>query len=76
MTITVGPQRVTKLFPGQVYRHRKGGEYRVLLLLGTQEATLEPVVIYASTENSRVWVRPVTEFLDGRFTFISGDIHA
>jgi hypothetical protein len=51
---------------GARYRHLKsGGEYTVLLT-GKLEATGEDVVIYQS-ETSQIWVRPLAEFVDGRF---------
>jgi hypothetical protein len=55
------------------HRHLKtGGLYRVLLL-GTSEADMEPVVIY-DNRDGRVWVRPENEFFDGRFvTLLEAD---
>jgi hypothetical protein len=44
--------------PG-VYRHFKGGLYRVLHT-ATHSETEEPMVVYVSMENpDRVWVRPL-----------------
>lgn len=53
------------------HRHRKGGLYRVLMR-GTREADLAPVVIYDDAEG-RVWVRPAAEFDDGRFTALAAE---
>lgn len=53
----------------RIYEHRKGGRYR-LLKRGTNEADQTPVVIYQSLQDGRVWVRPASEFDDGRFTVI------
>lgn len=54
------------------YRHTKsGGEYE-LLLLGHDEATLNPVVVYAAADDpEEIWVRPAKEFFDGRFVPIN-----
>ena len=47
-------------------KHRNGSLYTILSV-GRLEKELIPVVIYQSTANDRVWVRPLHEFLDGRF---------
>lgn len=54
-------------------RHRKGGLYKVLCI-GKLESTLEDVVIYeAQYENdlSKIWVRPIKEFTEDRFTIVN-----
>lgn len=52
---------------GPLWRHVKtGGHYREIAR-GRIESTLEPVVIYRSLITGKVWVRPETEFDDGRF---------
>ena len=49
--------------PG-LYRHYKGGKYRVLHT-GLNEATSEPVVVYqAQNETGQIWVRPVSSFTE------------
>jgi hypothetical protein len=48
--------------------HRKGGRYRVLAE-GLLEVDRTDVVIYDDAQG-QVWVRPATEFWDGRFTAI------
>lgn len=54
-------------FPVGVYRHYKGGLYRVHTL-AKLEATEEPMVVYESLEDSgefpkgSFWVRPLKEF--------------
>ena len=54
--------RVVKI--GGVYRHFKGGKYRVLALAKHSE-TLEELVIYQScTDDTAVWARPKAMFLD------------
>ena len=51
------------VLPG-VYRHYKGGLYRVLHL-GTDEENDVPVVIYqAQNAEGRIWVRPVARFIE------------
>jgi len=55
---------------GSRWRHRKGGEYRVERVV-YRESTLEIEVIYASRTDAVFYSRPLTEFMDGRFTQIS-----
>lgn len=54
---------------GSVWRHRSGGLYRVVTTV-IVEATLEPAVVYTKNGGDGVlkWCRPLSEFLDGRFT--------
>lgn len=57
----------SKDFPLGVYRHYKGGLYRVHAI-ATFESTHEPVVVYESLQDSgefpegTYWVRPLREF--------------
>ncbi|MFQ3543501.1 DUF1653 domain-containing protein [Halobacillus rhizosphaerae] len=44
-----------------LYKHYKGGLYRVLFE-GWYEPSLEEVTIYMSVENGMVWVRPTEVF--------------
>lgn len=47
---------------GSTWRHYKGGFYRVIAV-GKLESTLEPVVVYQSSDgNGTVWVRPLENF--------------
>ena len=49
------------------HRHVKtGGLYRVLHRAEI-EADLSPCVVYQNVESGRTWVRPASEFDDGRF---------
>ena len=48
------------------HRHKKGGLYRVLGR-AVLEADRSDVVVYDDAEGT-VWVRPVDEFEDGRFS--------
>jgi hypothetical protein len=46
------------------YRHYKGGEYEVLAVVRHSETT-EPMVLYRPLYNeSGMWVRPLTMFLE------------
>lgn len=54
----------------QYYRHRKGGLY-LFIGPGRIEASLDPVVIYRSVSDGSLWVRPESEFMDGRFTLLT-----
>jgi hypothetical protein len=44
------------MIEGSVYRHYKGGLYR-MLHLATDEATGEDIVVYRSLADDRIWVR-------------------
>ena len=71
---TLDPIR-TEVKPGHIYRHRKGGLYFVKLIARI-ESTLEPAVVYVPYREpgdpplrvGDAWVRPLSEFTDGRFT--------
>jgi hypothetical protein len=56
----------TEVVEGSLWKHRKGGFYKVLAV-GRIEADLAPVVVYQSQKDWLVWVRPLAEFEDGRF---------
>jgi hypothetical protein len=55
---------------GSRWTHRNGGTYEVVVGLARIEATLEAAVVYRSLERGIVWVRPLAEFIDGRFSNI------
>lgn len=60
------------IFPFSRVRHiKRGSRYRVLglgfLQTGSPIADGANIVVYESEEDSTLWVRPVAEFLDGRF---------
>lgn len=63
--MTISDPSSSPRFPG-VWTHSKGGEYRIIGF-GIIEATMEPSVIYESTTSGQVWIRPCSEFFDGRF---------
>jgi hypothetical protein len=53
----------------QAYRHKKtGGVYRILHL-AVMEKDLSGVVVYRpwDSKGTQIYVRPYTEFVDGRF---------
>lgn len=52
--------------PTDLYRHRKGGLYK-LVTRARMKATGTEVVVYRSVETGETWVRPATEF-DERFS--------
>ena len=62
-----GVQQMTIIFSHQ---HRNGRFYEELMR-GLKEDDLTPVVIYRG-ESGQVWVRPSSEFDDGRFTSTRG----
>lgn len=45
---------------------KSGGEYRIITT-GYREHDLEPVVVYRHTDTGNVFVRPIHEWVDGRF---------
>ena len=75
------PPIVTDVRAGRLYRHRNGNDY-VVVTVGRIEATLEPVVVYRRNRmfpdpplgEGESWVRPLSEFEDGRFAYV-GDGH-
>lgn len=68
MTEIKGPS-LGAVVVGATYRHRKTGNYYEVIAVGRIEATLEKVVIYTRLlgTDRNVWVRPMLEFVDGRF---------
>lgn len=51
---------------GTRWRHFKGGDYEILLI-ALRESDKSPQVIYRSNATGIVFVRPLAEFMDGRF---------
>ncbi|AIT13306.1 hypothetical protein DSS3P1_71 [Ruegeria phage DSS3-P1] len=47
-------------------RHKKSGHVYRVMALAVREADLEPVVSY-SGDDGLIWIRPASEFFDGRF---------
>jgi hypothetical protein len=57
--------------PATTWRHKKtGGVYHVILIY-TDEKTMENHVLYQPINMDRFWGRPVAEFMDGRFEEIT-----
>ena len=56
---------------GKIFQHKKsGGNYKVLAVnahLESEGLTGDLFVVYASKEDSYVWIREQNEFFDGRF---------
>lgn len=48
-------------FPGQRFRHYKGGLYEVVAT-ATLEATHEPLVVYRADSDGTVWARPLAQW--------------
>ena len=48
----------------KTYLHKKTGGYYNVLYYGTDEHTMETVVIYQSIKTGKIWVRPASEFHD------------
>lgn len=68
MTETNAPDRPR---PFTRWRHLKTGNEYVVLGVGMIEATLTAAVLYRrAVGDPLVWVRPLAEFLDGRFVEI------
>jgi len=55
---------------GTIWRHEKTkNTYEIIASHALIEGTLEPVVVYREVGGEGpAWVRPLWEFLDGRFT--------
>ena len=54
-------------FTDLIYTHQKtGGHYRIIHF-GIRESDMTPVVVYKTLIGNTVWVRPCSEFFDGRF---------
>lgn len=47
---------------GRLYRHFKGGIYKVLGI-GVHSETAELMVIYSSERDTKIWIRPLDMFL-------------
>jgi hypothetical protein len=56
-----------------IWRHKKTGGYYTHLYNGVLEADLSEVVVYRAHKDGTVWVRPASEFYDGRFENVADD---
>lgn len=55
---------------GKTYRHYKGNKYKIISFAKHSE-TMEDMIVYESTEDGKVWVRPKTmwnEIIDNEGT--------
>ena len=52
---------------GSLWRHKKGGEYRIICV-AYREQSMEMEVVYKDTQQPVTYIRPLDEFMDGRFT--------
>lgn len=58
----------------EIWQHRKsGGLYMIMSEEATLEKDLSKQVIYTSLFDGAVWIRPYSEFFDGRFINVSVD---
>ena len=55
---------------GEIYRHIKTGRLYQVVCLGLIESDQVMAVVYRSLVDDVVWIRPLTEFNDGRFEFV------
>lgn len=55
-----------------VYRHKKWGGYYAVLGFAKDSGTTLDIVVYRNLHTGEVWTRPLDEFEDGRFEYISG----
>ena len=46
-----------KIEVGKIYRHYKGNTYKIIAFAKHSE-TLEEMIVYQSTKNNEIWVRP------------------
>ncbi len=66
-----------------IYRHYKGGLYRVLCVGRSSEEREKEFVVYQSIEKNHIWIRPLPMFLEEvevgeyhgpRFAWVGEDI--
>ncbi len=73
-------EKASEIIVGGLYRHFKGGEYRVIAVGRSSENRDEEYVVYKSLDAEQVWIRPLEMFLENverdgykgpRFAFVS-----
>ena len=57
-------------YTGTLWKHSKSEALYQFLHEARQEVDLSHVVVYKSLDTSTIWVRPRSEFFDGRFEHI------
>lgn len=55
----------TETISGELYRHFKGGLYRIICEAKNSE-TLEAMIVYQNIESGATWARPKEEFFGKR----------
>lgn len=56
------------------YEHlKRGTRYEVLHYHALREADMVECVVYCAVADGKIWVRPRSEFFDGRFVPITDD---
>jgi hypothetical protein len=57
--------------PTWTFRHKKTGKEYQIVTVARREKTLEVEVVYRSVDDfTHVWIRPASEWLDGRFEIV------
>ncbi len=71
MEAQIKPAEPARFYPqdGAVYRHHKGGLYRVLMNV-LRESDGEHMVVYQPQDETIPWVRPLSEFGE-KFSYVS-----
>ncbi len=68
-----------ELKPGQIWKHYKGHDYKIIIL-GKHSETAEDMVVYEQVHSGRIYIRPMNLFFDEvewegeivpRFTLVS-----
>lgn len=68
-----------ELKPGQIWKHYKGNDYKIIVL-GKHSETAEDMVVYKQLHSDKIYIRPMNLFFQDvewegktvpRFTFIS-----
>ncbi|WP_321362619.1 DUF1653 domain-containing protein [uncultured Celeribacter sp.] len=57
----------------EIWQHVASGGLYTVIAHGQREDDLTPVTIYKSLWDGAIWVRPTSEFEDGRFINIAVD---
>lgn len=66
--------RWRELMKPKLFRHVKTGGIYEVVCHATIEKTKEVAVVYRSIDTDIKWVRPLSEFFDGRFVDVSADV--
>ncbi len=55
---------------GEIYRHVKTSRLYQVVCLGLIESDQVMSVVYRSVVDDVAWIRPMAEFMDGRFDYV------